>query len=91
MVASGTILRNGLPLENLLAVIGIVILAVLVIRRGLNSGTAMIAVVIGASTLITIMGMQVDWARYHWPILLAMAICSGVAAGTAGSRILSRR
>lgn len=71
----------GLPLENLIAVAGTVILAVLVVRRGLSSPTAMIAAVVGASTLITIGGMQVDWARYHWPVLLALAICVGVVFG----------
>ena len=78
----------GWPVETLLAVAGIVVLALLVIRRGLSSPTAMIAAVIGASTVITIVGVQVDWARYHWPILLAIAVCIGVAISFAESRIL---
>ena len=71
----------GWPLENLLAVAGVVLIMYLVFRRGLTSPTALIATVLGASTLITIYGMQVDWARYHWPILLAMSICIGVTIG----------
>lgn len=69
------------PIEPILAVAGAAILLALVIRRGLHSPTALIAAVLGASTAITILGLQVDWARYHYPILVAVAVCSGVAAG----------
>lgn len=78
----GRFIGLGLPLENLIAVAGIAVLVILVIRRGLASPTAMIATVMGASAVITIVGMQVDWARYHWPILLAIALCIGVVTGS---------
>ena len=77
----------ALPIENLLAIAGLMVLAILVIRRGLSSPTAMIAATIGASTAITILGMQVDWARYHFPILVAMTMCIGVAVGSAQMRL----
>lgn len=87
----GRLFGVGWPVENLLAAAGIVVLAVLVFRRGLTSPTAMIAAVIGASTAITILGMQVDWARYHWPILVAMSVCVGVVTGFAESRFTGSR
>lgn len=72
----------SVPLENAIAIAGVVLLAILVVRRGLASPTAMIAAVIGASTAITVLGMQVDWARYHFPILLAMSLCIGILIGS---------
>ncbi len=77
----GSVFGWSVPLEGVLAVIGVFVLAFLVIRRGLGSSTALIAATIGASTIITVMGMQIDWARYHFPILLALAICIGVTIG----------
>ena len=70
-------------LELIVALIGVLILAAMVLRRGLASSTAMIAATIGAATMITVLGMEVDWARYHFPILVAMALCLGVVVGTA--------
>lgn len=72
----------GLPIEVVLAIVGMFILAVLVVRRGLDSATAMIAATIGSATLITIFGLQVDWARYHFPTLVAISLCIGVVFGT---------
>lgn len=69
------------PIEPVLAVAGAIILLVMVIRRGLNSPSALSAAILGASTVITVLGLQVDWARYHYPILVAVAVCIGVAAG----------
>lgn len=71
----------SIPLENIAALAGAVILVILVARRGFASSTAMIAASIGAAVMITVMGMQVDWARYHFPILVAISICIGIALG----------
>lgn len=81
----------ALPIENLLTIAGLAVLTVLVFRRGLSSATAMIAATIGAAAAITIVGMQVDWARYHWPILLGMALCIGIAIGAVQRRLLPKR
>lgn len=80
----------AIPLENLIALVGIVVLVILVLRRGLSSPTALIAATIGASTAITILGMQVDWARYHFSILLAMSLCIGIVAGSIDLRFRRR-
>lgn len=71
----------SMPIEPVLALVGAVILVVMVIRRGLHTATAQIAAVLGASTAITVLGLQVDWARYHYPVLVAMAVCIGIVAG----------
>lgn len=80
----------AIPLENLVALVGIVMLVILVLRRGLSSPTTLIAATIGASTAITILGMQVDWARYHFSILLAMSLCIGIVAGSIDLRLRRR-
>ncbi|MCA9833990.1 MAG: phospholipid carrier-dependent glycosyltransferase [Thermomicrobiales bacterium] len=77
----GRFLGVAWPVELWLALIGAVILAWLIWKRGLASGTALIAVVLGTMVVITFGGMGVDWARYHGPILLAMAVCTGVTVG----------
>ncbi|MCO5214812.1 MAG: phospholipid carrier-dependent glycosyltransferase [Thermomicrobiales bacterium] len=68
-------------LEVLLALIGGVVLAWLCWRRGIGSATALIAIVLGTMVAITFGGMGVDWARYHGPILSAMAVGIGVTFG----------
>lgn len=83
----GRIFDVAWPAENLIAVAGIVILLVRVLRHGFSSPTAMIAAVTGATTAITIIGMQVDWARYHWPLLLASSMCVGLAIGAVDLRM----
>lgn len=80
----------GAPVENLLVLAGITILGWLVYRRGLASSTAIIAVTMGAAAAITIMGLQVDWARYQFPTLLAMALGIGIVAGSIEQRLIKR-
>lgn len=71
----------AVPVENLIVLAGIVAIGWLVYRRGLASPTALVATTMGASAAITIVGLQVDWARYQFPTLLAMSLCIGVAFG----------
>lgn len=76
------------PVEMLVALLGAAILFVLVARRGLWSPTAMIAAILGGITAITIMGMGVDWARYHLPILITMSVCIGIVPGMVSIPVL---
>jgi hypothetical protein len=73
--------------EMAVAVAGLVILLWLVARRGVWSGTGLIATVLLAETAITVIGMRADWARYHLPVLLLTATCTGIAAGQLGDAI----
>lgn len=79
------------PVENLIALTGLAALAIYVVKRGISSPTSMIAAVLGASAAITVIGMQVDWTRYHWPILLSASLCIGVVTGITETRIPKRR
>lgn len=60
-----------------LALIGIGVLAWLVIRRGLTSGTALLAFLLAGQVGAIVVGMKVDFYRYHLPIVLAVSILSG--------------
>ena len=68
-------------LELALAVPGLLILVAIVWSRGPRSPHALAAIVLGAQVGITIVGMRADFARYHLPILLAAALCTGLVAG----------
>lgn len=84
----------GSSIELWLAVVGAGILGGLLFRRGITSSTALIAVSLGAIVAVTVIGMKVDWARYHFPILLAMSVSIGVATGSvvqAAGRLRSHR
>lgn len=73
-----------------IAVVGMTVLLFLVARHGLASGHGLALAVLGGQTAITVLGMGVDWARYHLPILLFMAVCLGVAAGSGWKLVASR-
>lgn len=77
-------------IDLLLAVLGIAALAWLVIRRGLTSGTALAAYVLAGQIAGIIVGMRVDFYRYHLPIVLAVAILAGVAVQRVWALLVSR-
>ncbi len=78
---------NGLELG--VAAAGLIVFLALVLRRGLVSAHGLVMVVLGGQAAITIIGMDVDWARYHLPILLFVAVCVGIAAGQGWSLIVA--
>ena len=61
-----------------LALLGIGVLTWLVMRRGLTSGTALLAYLLAGQVGAIVVGMQVDFYRYHLPIVLAVAILAGL-------------
>lgn len=65
-------------IDLLLALVGIGVLAWLVIRRGLTSGTALLAFLLAGQVGAIVVGMKVDFYRYHLPIVLAVAILAGL-------------
>jgi 4-amino-4-deoxy-L-arabinose transferase-like glycosyltransferase len=65
------------------ALIGAVLWAAVVLRRGLATPAALAAVVLGGQVALVVVGMRADFARYLYPVLLAQAVCIGVAAGGA--------
>lgn len=70
---------SGLDLA--MAIAGFEIVVALVLIRGLTSGTALAAAVLIGQAAVTVMGMRVDFYRYHATTLVAVAICAGVAVG----------
>lgn len=72
---------HSLSVEMAIAVAGLVLLIWLVMRRGIWSATGLLAAVLTSEVAITIFGLKADWARYHLPILLLMAVCIGTIAG----------
>lgn len=74
--------------ELTLAAVGLVLFAVLVLRSGLWSGHGLAMVVLCGIAAITVAGLGVDWARYHLPILLFVAVCLGVAVGQGWSAVV---
>lgn len=76
--------------ELAIGVLGVVLLAWLVARRGLWSATALAAVVLASTAAITVYGLEADWARYHLPILLLQAVGIGVLLGGAADAVRKR-
>jgi hypothetical protein len=68
-------------LELAITLAGALLLAGMVVRRGLFGAHALAAAVLASQAAITIYGLRVDWARYHLPILLLVAAGVGVAGG----------
>jgi hypothetical protein len=73
-----------------LAMIGIGVLAWLVIRRGLTSGTALMAFLLAGQVGAIVVGMKVDFYRYHLPITLAVAILAGLGIQLAWAWLAAR-
>ncbi len=63
------------------AVIGVEVLLALTVWRGLASRYMLTAIVLGGQAGAVLLGMRSDWARYHLPVLLAVATCIGLLAG----------
>src|SRR5699024_7088550 len=74
--------------EIAVACAGLLLLAWLILRLGLWSAHSLAAAVLAGGTAITIYGLDVDWARYHLPILLLVACCIGVVAGYLSSVVV---
>ncbi|MDQ4043899.1 MAG: phospholipid carrier-dependent glycosyltransferase [Chloroflexota bacterium] len=94
-LAENTLSRLGiqsdvLGIDLFVAVIGIAAFAWFVMRRGLNSGTALAAYILAGQVAGIIVGMRVDFYRYHLPIVLAVAILAGVAVQFVWAIVVSR-
>ncbi len=67
-------------LDLALAVIGAEILLALAVMRGLRSPHALATTVLAAQVGITLLALRADFARYHLPTLLVIAVCLGLLA-----------
>ncbi len=94
-LAEGALGRLGIDtsvwgIDLPLAVLGIGVLAWLVIRRGLTSGTALLAYLLAGQVGAIVVGMKVDFYRYHLPIVLAVAILAGLGVQLAWAWLAQR-
>ena len=69
-------------LDFLPALAGVVLLGALVVRYGLRSPYALIALLMGSEVGAIAIGMKADFNRYHLPIVLIMGICIAVSTST---------
>lgn len=61
-----------------LALLGAGVLAWLVLDRGLTSSTALASILLAGQVGAIIVGMKVDFYRYHLPLVLGIAILGGI-------------
>ncbi|CAA9565569.1 MAG: hypothetical protein AVDCRST_MAG73-4127 [uncultured Thermomicrobiales bacterium] len=66
-----------------LAAAGALLLTALAIRHGPRSGHALVLVLLGGQVAALVLGMRVDFDRYHLPTVLAAAVATGVLGGGA--------
>jgi hypothetical protein len=66
-----------------LAGLGLVLLAIIVIRRGIMSPSFLAAFVLVCEGLVIVMALRIDFQRYYGPILFVFAVGVGVAIGQA--------
>ncbi|MGI8643995.1 MAG: phospholipid carrier-dependent glycosyltransferase [Thermomicrobiales bacterium] len=76
-------------LDLSLALVGGLMLAWLVWRRGLGSGTGLAASLLGGQVALTILAMRIDYARYHLSIVLVAVVGISVASGCAWNAIVA--
>jgi hypothetical protein len=76
--------------ELAIAAAGLVLLLWLVVRRGIWSATGLTSAVLISEVAITVLGLKADWARYHFPVLLLVAVCIGIIPGWLVQRLEAR-
>jgi hypothetical protein len=82
-------LRAGLGgIDLALAIIGAELLAASVVRRGLRSASAMVALILGGQAALIVLTMGVAYPRYLFPVLLLETVCIGMLAGTIWSLLI---
>lgn len=86
-----TTLADRLSLLDLvLATIGLVLISIIGIRKGLRSAELAVAAIIVFQTATIILSMRVDFERYYLPILLGEVIAIGCSIGYVSNWIVSR-
>lgn len=68
-------------LDLALGTAGLFVVMLLAIIHGVRNRYSFALVILGGQTLITIVGMEVDFERYHIPIVVALAVGFGVLVG----------
>ncbi|MGI8485086.1 MAG: glycosyltransferase family 39 protein [Thermomicrobiales bacterium] len=77
-------------LDVWLAMIGLLILAYLAFRKGIQSPHFIVLILILTETATIIVTMKTDFERYYLPIVLGFVVASGVAIGFVVDKIVTR-
>lgn len=70
-----------LSIDAVLMAAGAVVLIAIVVRTGLWSPHALVALLMAGQSAVVVVGMGVDFYRYFLPLLVVGAICLGVGVG----------
>jgi hypothetical protein len=86
-----TIANHLSLLDLVLAAIGLVLLFVVGVRKGLRSAELVVATLILFQTATIILNMRVDFERYYLPILLGEVVAIGCSVGYVVGWLRTRR
>lgn len=72
---------NPFGIDPMLAMMGLVVLALLVLRHGVRSSHAFVMLLVLAESGAIVLGLRSDLYRYQLPLVLVEAICISALAG----------
>jgi hypothetical protein len=75
------------PLDLILAMIGVVLVAILAAQMPFRSGHLLVALVLIVQVATIVLAMRTDFERYYLPIVLATAVFAGAGVGIATETI----
>jgi hypothetical protein len=75
------------PLDLILAMLGLLLLAVLAAQLPIRSGHLLVTLVLAVQVATIVLAMRTDFERYYLPIVLANAVFAGAGVGIASQTI----
>lgn len=75
------------PLDLILAMIGVVLVAILAAQMPFRSGHMLVALILIVQVATIVLAMRTDFERYYLPIVLATAVFAGAGVGIASQTI----
>jgi 4-amino-4-deoxy-L-arabinose transferase-like glycosyltransferase len=77
--------RAATGIDFVPALVGVLLLAWWVTKRGFWSPVSLVALLMGAEAGAMVFGMGTDFYRYHLPIVVIMAVCIAISTGATWS------
>jgi hypothetical protein len=75
------------PLDLILAMIGVVLVAILAAQMPFRSGHMLVALILIVQVATIVLAMRTDFERYYLPIVLATAVFAGAGVGIASQTV----
>ncbi len=75
------------PLDLILAMIGVVLVAILAAQMPFRSGHLLVGLVLIVQVATIVLAMRTDFERYYLPVVLATAVFAGAGVGIASQTI----